>query len=324
MFRIGVLGCGSIASTLSGTFNAMEGVECFAVASRDEARAKAFAAEHGYTKYYGSYEALVADSDVDLVYVATPHSRHYGDMRLSIEAGRPVICEKSFTVNAAEAKEIARLSGEKKVYTAEAIWPRYMPSRKMIEEVLNSGIIGDIDILTANLSYPISSVKRLIDPEQAGGALLDVGVYGVSFALTYFGNEVEKVESSVQMLDTGVDGKESITIHFKDGRMAVLTHGILSRSDRKGIFYGSKGYVVVENINNPQCIRVYDGEDRLLDEQFVPEQISGYEYEFIEARDRIAAGETESLSMPLQDTIKVMEVMDTVRKGWGLVYPKER
>ena len=323
MFRIGVLGCGSIASTLSGTFNAMEGVECFAVASRDEAKARAFAAEHGYKKYYGNYEALAADSDVDLVYVATPHSRHFEDVRMCIEAGRPVLCEKPFMINAAEAKEIARLSAEKRVYAAEAIWPRYSPSRKMIEDMLASGVIGDVDMLTANLSYPIHMKKRIMDPELAGGALLDVGVYGINFAMTYFGDDVTEIESSVRMTDTGVDAKESITLHFGDGRMAVLTHGIFSRSDRKGIFYGSKGYAIVENINNPQSIRVYDTEDVLLDEQFVPEQISGYEYEFIEAKDRIAAGETESLSMPLQDTIKVMEVMDTVRKGWGLVYPKE-
>ena len=321
--KIGILGCGSIAATLSKTFREMELVECYAVASRDLEKAKTFAANNGFEKAYGSYEELVSDPAVELVYVATPHSRHYEDMKLCIEHQKPVLCEKSFTINATEAGEIAALSAEKKVYVAEAIWTRYMPSRKIINAVIESGIIGTPRIMTANLSYKIDQNRRLVDPELAGGALLDVGVYGLNFACMHFGYDFEKIESSVQMTDTGVDGQESITIHYKDGRMAVLTHGIYSRSDRKGIIYGDKGYIIVENINNPQSINVYDTDDRLVESHDVPEQISGYEYEVAEAIGQITAGRHESDSMPLSETILMMQIMDVIRTGWGLVYPKE-
>lgn len=322
--RIGVLGTGGIVRMVTPTLRQMNDIECYAIASRTLERAQEAAKEHGYEKACGSYEELVADPLVELVYVATPHSRHYEDMKLCIAHGKPVICEKSFTMNAKQAKEIRELAKEAGVFVTEAIWPRYMPSRKLIQDVIDSGIIGTVSALTANLSYVISGVKRIQEPELAGGALLDVGVYGINFALMHFGEEIERIESSVQMTETGVDAMESITIFYKNGRMAVLTHGIYGRSDRKGIFYGDKGYIVIENINNPQSITVYDTEDRLVKQIAVPEQISGYEYQFEECRRCIAEGKTESDSMTLAESIRMMERMDGLRAQWGLVYPQER
>ena len=153
---------------------------------------------------------------------------------------------------------------------------------------------------------------------------MDIGVYGLNFALMNFGTDIERIESSVRMTETGVDGMESITIFFRGGRMAVLTHDIYSRSDRKGILYGETGYIVVENINNPQCISVYDTEDRLLQKTSVPDQISGYEYEVKECIEAVRTGKPESDSMPLADSIQVMEIMDELRRQWGLVYPQEK
>ena len=322
--KIGVLGTGGIVGLTIDTLHRLECIECYAIASRTEARAKEAAEEYGFAKYYGTYEELVEDPDVELVYIATPHSRHYDDMKLCIEHGKPVLCEKAFTMNAKQARDIKKLAAEKGVFVAEAIWTRYMPSRNLIQEILDSGIIGKVSTLTANLSYVISQNYRIVAPELAGGALLDVGVYGLNFAMMHFGTEIERIESSVQFTETGVDGMESITIFYKDGRMAVLTHGIYSRSDRKGIFYGDKGYMVVENINNPQSISVFDTEDRLVKRVEVPEQISGYEYQFVECVEQIQKGEIESKSMPLEDSIFVMETMDAIRKQWGLVYPQEK
>ncbi len=322
--KIGVLGTGGIAKSVTPTLARLEKAECYAIASRTLERAKQAAEEYGYSKAYGSYEELVADPEVELVYIATPHSRHYEDMKLCIEHKKPVLCEKAFTMNSRQAKEIKELAAKEGVFVAEAIWTRYMPSRKLINEVLDSGIIGKVSTLTANLSYTISQNYRITAPELAGGALLDVGVYGLNFAIMHFGTDIERIESSVQFTDTGVDGMESITVFYKDGRMAVLTHGIYARSDRKGIFYGDKGYIVVENINNPQLISVFDGEDRLVKRIEVPEQISGYEYQFLECIRKIEKGETESSSMPLSESIFVMEVTDAIRKQWGLVYPQER
>ena len=322
--KIGVLGTGGIVRSVTPTLQRMKDIECYAIASRTLERAEKAAEEYGYEKAYGNYEELVADPLVELVYVATPHSRHYDDMKLCIAHGKPVICEKSFTMNAKQAKEIRELAKEAGVFVTEAIWPRYMPSRTLIQETIDSGIIGTVSTLTANLSYIISGVKRIQDPELAGGALLDVGVYGINFALMHFGEEIERIESSVQMTETGVDAMETLTIFYRDGRMAVLTHSIYCRSDRKGIIHGDQGYIVVENINNPQSVSAFDTSDRLVAHYPVPEQINGYEYQFLECARAIAAGETESRSMPLEESVYMMEFMDSLRAQWGLVYPQEQ
>ena len=322
--NIGFIGAGRIANTLAGTMARMEDVNLYAVASRDLDRAEAFARKYGFDRACGSYEEMLRDPNVELVYIATPHSHHYEHMKLCIAHGKNVLCEKSFTLNAEQAREIAALAKAKGVYVAEAIWTRYMPSRAMINEVLASGVIGKVTALSANLCYPVAYKERCSRPELAGGALLDVGVYCLNFALMHFGDDIVRTDSSVCFTDTGVDGQESITLHYRDGRMAFLTAGILSRSDRKGIFYGEKGYVIVENINNPQSISVYTTADELVEKITVPAQITGYEYQIREAMARIRAGETEAASMPLSESIAVMERMDALRKEWGFKYPMEK
>ena len=322
--KMAILGPGRIAGKTAATMAALEEVECYAVASRSLEKAEAFAEAYGFQKAYGSYEEMLEDPNVDLVYIATPHSLHYEHMMLCLHKGKAVLCEKAFTMNAEQARKIQSYAQEHGIFAAEAIWTRYMPSRTMIDEVIASGIIGKVNTLTANLSYVIDHKQRIMDPKLAGGALLDIGIYGINFALMHFGTDIERVESSVQMTDTGVDGMETITIFYRDGRMAVLTHSIYARSDRKGIIHGDKGYIVVENINNPQSISVYDGEDRLVQSISVPAQISGYEYEFLECAEALRSGKTESSSMPLGESVYVMEFMDALRKQWGLVYPQEQ
>ena len=322
--NVGILGAGRIAGTLAQTMAGMKTVKLYAVGARSLERAQAFAKEYKAEKAYGSYEELVSDPAVDLVYIATPHSHHAEHAELCINHGKPVLCEKAFTMNASQAEKIIELSRSKGVFLTEAIWTRYMPSRKIINDVINSGIIGKIRVLTANLSYTMTQKERIVEPALAGGALLDVGVYTLNFAAMHFGTDIERIESSVQMTDKGVDGLESITIFYRDGKMAVLNAGIYTRSDRKGIFYGEKGYIIVENINNPQSISVFDDSDRLIKKIEVPPQITGYEYELLECEKCLAEGKTESDSMPLADSLYMMKQMDGLRKDWGLVYPQER
>jgi len=322
--KLGVLGAGHIAEVVAPTWLAMEGIECFAVSSRSLEKAEAFAQKFGFQKAYGSYEEMLRDPDVELVYVATPHSHHYEHMMLCIEQGKNILCEKAFTLNAGQAEKIKAAAAEKGVYVAEAIWTRYMPSRKVIDDVLSSGMIGTPNTLTANLSYVISHKERIYNPALAGGALLDIGVYGINFALMHFGSDIERVESSVKMLPTGVDAMETITIFYRDGRMAVLTHSVFCRSDRKGIIHGDKGYLVIENINNPQSLRVFDLKDQEVAFYDFSDQISGYEFEFAEAAACIAAGKRESDSMPMEDTVQVMAFMDSLRSQWSMVYPQEQ
>ena len=322
--KVGILGAGHISEVVAPTLAAMPEMECYAVSSRDLEKAQRFAEKYGFEKAYGSYDEMLADPAVELVYVATPHSHHFEHMMLAIAFGKNIICEKAFTINAQEAEMIRFSAARQGVFVAEAIWPRYMPSRKVISDVMNSGIIGTPNTLTGNLSYDIDHVERIQKPELAGGALLDIGVYGLTFALMHFGKDIDRVESSVKMLDTGVDAMETITIFYKDGRMAVLTHSIYCRSDRKGMIHGDKGYMVVENINNPQSLSVYDLNDQLLAYYDFSDQISGYEFQFRECALAIREGKNESSSMPMEDTVFVMELMDTLRKQWGMVYPKEQ
>lgn len=322
--NIGIIGAGKIVNKVVQALLALPETHCYAIASRDYGRACDYAEKYGFEKAYGSYEEMLQDPNVELVYVATPHSHHYEHMMMCIQHGKHIVCEKAFTMNAKQAKIVRDAAREKGVYVAEAIWPRYMPSRKMIDDVIASGVIGKVNTLTGNLSYKIDQVERIWNPALAGGALLDIGVYGINFALMHFGWDVERVESSMKMTDTGVDAMETITVFYKDGRMAVLTHSIYARSDRKGMIHGDQGYIVVENINNPESISVYDTNDQLLAHYDVPQQINGYEYEFMEAVACISAGKLESDSMPMDDTVFMMEVMDSLRNSWGLVYPQEQ
>jgi predicted dehydrogenase len=242
---------------------------------------------------------------------------------LCLKASKHVLCEKSFTLNARQAHEAADYAQARGLYLAEAMWTRHMPSRAMIDNIIASGIIGKPHVLTANLSYNSAHVPRITRPELAGGALLDLGVYGLNFAMMHFGDDITRIETSAQLTDTGVDAMESITLHYADGRMAVLTHGVYARSDRQGIIYGEKGYLVVRGINNPQGICVYDDADNLLAQYDIPAQISGYEYEFLEAERCIREGKTQSDSTPLSHTLRIMELMDELRARWGVVYPQE-
>ncbi len=321
--KLAILATGAITHSVIPTLLKMDEIECYAVASRSLDKATAFKKQYGLKKAYGSYEEMLKDPEVELVYVASPHSHHFEHMMLCLEHKKPVICEKAFTVNASQAKKIKEYAKEKNVFVTEAIWTRYMPSRKIIEDVLKEDLIGEIRTVSANLCYNVGHRKRLSDPKLAGGALLDVGVYCVNFASMFFGYDIERIETSVHMSKSGVDADNVISIYYKDGRNAVLTDGIFSRSDRKGIFYGERGYIVVENINNPQNISVFDDNDVLLKSCEVPKQISGYEYEFAESVKCIKEGRIESYSMPLQESVEILEIMDAVREKWGFKYPME-
>ncbi len=327
MVRIGILGAGAIAGTMADTIRRMNAagnnsVSLYAVASRNQEKAEAFAKKEGVEKAFGSYEAMLADDALDLVYIATPHSHHYEHIKLCLEHGKHVLCEKAFTVNAAQAREVCTLAEQKGLLLTEAIWTRYQPMRTMISELLASGIVGEARMLTANLGYAITGKERIILPELAGGALLDVGVYTLNFADMVFG-QPDSVQAVCQKSDLGVDLQDSYTLLYKDGRMAVLCAGTTGISDRYGIIHCTKGFVQVENINNPQKISVYDSSYRLIKELPCPAQLTGYEYEVQEAADAITAGRTECASMPHADTVRIMELMDSIRAQFGLRYPCE-
>lgn len=321
--NVAILGAGNIAVMMAQALNGLDdSVGAYAVASRERNRAEQFAREHHIQKAYGSYLELVEDEKVDLVYIATPHSHHYEHARLCLEHGKAVLCEKAFTMNRDQAQELIDLAEKKGLLLAEAIWTRYMPSRIMLQELLEQQVIGKVTSLHANLGYPMLHKERLCKPELAGGALLDVGIYPLNFASMVFGNEVERIEGTCTKLGTGVDSQDSITLIYKDGRMAHLFASMLAATDRAGLIFGEDGYIQVQNINNCEEIRVYRGYT-LVQRLEVPEQINGYEYEVLACREALEKGWTECPQMPHSETLRMMEWMDTLREIWGIRYPGE-
>lgn len=321
--NVGIIGAGKIAKKMATTINGMATASAYAIGSRSLEKAQAFAKEFGMQKAYGSYEELVGDPDIGLVYVATPHSHHADVIKLALEHNKPVLCEKAFTVNEKQAKEVIDLAKSKNLLLAEAIWTRYLPMRQMLDEVLSSGIIGEVKSLTANLGYVIDSVPRLGDPKLAGGALLDVGVYTINFMLMVLGEHFEHFESTAIMTDSGVDGHNSITFSYPNHVMAILHSTQHALTDRRGMIFGTKGFIEVQNINNPEAIRVYDLDYKLVKELAQPAQITGFEYQVQACIDAIAAGSIECPQMPHSEILRVMHIMDDIRTQWGLKYPGE-
>lgn len=318
-----VMGAGNIASTMADTVRKIRGVRCYAVASRSADKAAGFAAKHGFKKAYGSYEELVNDKKVSLIYVATPHSEHYANAKLCIEHGKSVIVEKPFCVNAGQARELFALAEEKHVFITEAMWTRYMPFAKTIREVIDSRVVGDPVMLSAELSYPIRGVQRLTDPMLAGGALLDLGVYPLTFASMFFGDDIARVKADCTFTPQHVDEQESITLVYKDGKMAVLRTSMLGTGDRRGVITFTKGYMVVENINNFESLTVYGSDYKKLARYKRPRQKTGYEYEIMACARALREGWTECPELPHEETLRMMELLDEIRRQYRIVYPFE-
>lgn len=320
--NIGILGTGSIARKMAETVNQMNDASLYAAASRTLKNAEKFAEEFNIPHYYGSYEELAKDNNIDLVYIATPHSRHYEDCMLCLENGRNVLCEKAFTANAKQAKEVLEYAEKQGLFISEAIWTRFMPMRFVLDEIIKSGAVGEISSLTANLGYELSNKERLQKPELAGGALLDLGVYPINFALMAFGDDIADIKSSCVKNKYGVDKTNSIIMNFSDGKTAVLHSNAAAVTDKLGIIYGTKGRIEFRNINNCEGISVILN-DGTTTEYETPHQISGYEYEVEAALRAIKKQEVETQFMPHRETIRVMEIMDYLRKEWNIVYPFE-
>lgn len=322
-FNVGIIGAGHIAEKMAWTLTMMSEANAYAIASRSLDKAQQFGAKYGFAKAYGSYEELLDDPDVDLVYVATPHSFHHRHVRMCLEKGKPVLCEKAFMLNRAQAEDVINLSRERNVFLAEAIWTRYEPSRKILEDIIAGGELGTPTFLKASLSYPVADKERLRKAELGGGALLDLGVYCINFALMNFGSEIEAIRSTCRKNEEGMDMQDTFTFQYKDGRTAMLGCSVLCADDRQGIVSGEDGYVIVDNINNPMRFDIYrrgEGHVRTVE---APPQISGFEYQVQACIDAIRAGRIEPEAMPHSEILRVMEMMDTLRAEWGVSFPDE-
>ena len=323
ILRVGIIGTGWIAEKAAITLNGLGECQAYAVGSRSIDKAEAFAAKWGIAKAYGSYAELIADADVDLVYVGTPHSHHYDVTRQALLADKPCLVEKAFMANRREAAEILQLAHERQVFIAEAIWTRYQPAVGIIRNLIGSGRIGTPRLLTATLGYSMGDKPRIMRADLCGGALLDLGVYALNFARMFFPADIVSMGSQCVKSQTGMDLTNAITLVLADGMLCNLQSSAACVGDNIGVIAGTEGNLIIDNINNPQRITV-NGPDRTYVETInVPQQITGYEYQFQACRQALIDGLTEPREMPHEETLYIMQLMDTLRQKWGVRYPMD-
>lgn len=322
MLRWGILSTGVIARNFAETARRMGGVELTAVASRSAQSAEAFGEAYGIPKRYASYEALAADPEVDIVYVATPHSRHYADMKLLIGAGKHILCEKSFTTDAAQAVEVLRMARERGVFVMEAFWTKLIPVYREVERLIAEGAIGEVRSVTAQYGYTTGREARKFDAALAGGTLLDIGVYAIGFACMMLGYSFDDVLSQLILNDAGTDATDAILL--RRGRaVAQLTCGIGFNMPTHGAVYGTKGHIDIPEFKNPERVTLFvDGEaPRVIEHPF---EVNGYEYEIREAERCVSEGKLQSELMTWEQTVSVMRIMDEVRRQNGMRFPFEK
>ena len=274
--KVGIIGAGHIAGKIARTLAQTGGITCLAVASRTNEKAEAFAAEFGIPRAYGSYSELLDDPDVDLVYVATPHSHHFNVTMEAIRKGKPCLVEKAFMANAAQTKAVLDLAKEKNVFVAEAIWTRYQPARDIINRLISYGRIGKICQISATLSHGVMDRPRITRPELCGGALLDIGLYPLNFIRMVCSRPIKTIESQSVLSDDGVDISETVSMTLEGDVLAVIQSSVCCEGYNTAVVSGTAGFLVIDNVNNPRTIRIYAKGGRLMEEIPVPDCISGY------------------------------------------------
>ena len=320
--KVGIIGAGWIAEKAAITLNGLTQCDCYAIASRTLEKAEAFATQWQMEKAYGSYTELINDPNVDLVYVATPHSHHFDVTKEALLAGKPCLVEKAFMANYRQAKEIIDLAKAQKVFLAEAIWTRYQPVVKMMRELIASRI-GTPRLVTATLGYSMGEKPRIMRPDLCGGALLDLGVYALNFVRMFFDADIVSIESQCVKSKTGMDLTNAISLILSDGVLCNLQTSAACVGDNIGVVAGTDGNLIIDNINNPQKITV-NGPDRTYIETIhVPQQITGYEYQFMACREALIEGLLEPREMPHEETLYIMQLMDDLRRKWGVHYPMD-
>ena len=323
-FRWGILGTGAIARQFVQGLRSVPEAEVFAVGSRSRASAVKFADKRNIPRRHASYDDLASDPDVDVVYIATPHPFHAENATLCLEAGKAVLCEKPFSVNAAEAERVVKLAREKGLFIMEGMWTRFFPLMEEVRRLVSERAIGEVRMLNVDFGFraDLDPASRLFDQRLGGGALLDVGVYCVSFASMVLGRPSGSVGLS-HLGETGVDEQASVVLEHEGGRFANLSIGIRTTTPQEATIIGTEGYL---RIHAPwwrpksMTISRPEEESETLE---APVFGNGFNYEAAEVMRCLKAGKTESDVMPLDETISVMRTMDRIRTAWGLRYPGE-
>lgn len=323
--RWGILSTGNIAKKFVTGLKVVKDAEIVAVGSRTKGAAESFGNAFEIPRRHGSYEALVADPEVDVIYVGTPHPFHAENTLLCLRGGKAVLCEKPFSINAREAGEMIALARRKNLFLMEAMWTRYIPAIAKVRELIDAGAIGTLQMVQADFGYRarFDPKGRAFDPELGGGALLDVGVYPISLASMLLGAP-SRVAGMAQMGSTGVDELSAVLLGYPKGQLALLASAVSAATAQETFLIGTGGHIW---IHAPwyKSERLTVSRPEKKDEEFyLPLEGNGYNYEAIEVGRCLRAGRIESEIMPLDETLSIMKTMDQVREQWGLRYPDEK
>jgi predicted dehydrogenase len=336
--RWGILGTGYIAGLFAEGLSLVQDAALQAVGSRTQASADAFGERWQVPHRHASYEALANDPDVDVIYIGTPHPYHYENTLLCLKAGKPVLVEKPFAMNARQSREMVALARQKKVFLMEAMWTRYLPAMVQVRQWIADGQIGEVELVRANLSFmtAVNPKHRLFAPELGGGSLLDVGIYPISFASMILGTP-QTISSTACLGQTGTDDRSAYLFGYEGGKTAQLSSAVRLNVPVEAEVIGTRGYIKIhEPWINPRVVTlakpvapgvearlIFEG--NLFDRQtvHVPTQGNGYNYEAVEVGNCLRAGKLESAALPLDESLSIMETLDTIRAQWGLRYPNE-
>lgn len=322
--RWGIASTGEIARSMARAFLLAEHSNLLAVSSRAQKRADEFAREHHVPRAYGSLEAMLDDAEVDIVYVAGPHSTHFDYAEKALGAGKHVLCEKAFTINAPQAEKLIDMARKRKLFLMEAMWMRFFPVMEAIRSMMRGGEFGSIRYVAAEfcLHMPYNPKHRLFNPELGGGALLDLGVYPLSFAQMVLGR-FDEVQGACVKDSNGVDVFSSMSLRSVSGGIASLSTGFTIRTPCGAHIYGDDAEAFIpENFFNPHrlIIRREGKDDREME---FPIEGDGHIYEIRHIEECIASDKTESPLMTLDDSLEIMRTTDKLRRLWNFLYPEE-
>jgi predicted dehydrogenase len=325
VLRWGIIGTGGIAATFARDLQLLSDARTVAVGSRTQAGADRFGDRFDIPARHGSYEQLVADPAVDAVYVATPHPGHHAATRLALEAGKPVLCEKVFTINQAEAADLVALARSKQLFLMEAMWTRFLPHIERVRDLIHSGVIGEITTLIADHGqwFTFNPEHRIFAPELGGGALLDLGIYPVSFASYLLGTPMQIMATS-DPAPTGVDGQTSMLFRYESGAHAVLTTTSRAFTSNRATIVGTNGRIEIDATWYAPATFTLTRRSNDRPEQYVEPRVGhGLRYQAIEVARCLREGLLESPVMPLDETVSIMGTVDEVRRQIGLRYASE-
>ncbi|MBT7463052.1 MAG: Gfo/Idh/MocA family oxidoreductase [Bacteroidetes bacterium] len=322
-----ILGCGNIAEKFSTDLKTLPQANLYAAASRSFEKADAFAKKLGYEKAFGTYLEMVQDPDVDVVYIASPHSHHLEHTLLCLDHGKAVLCEKAFALNSDQAAQMISKAKEKEVFLMEAFWTRFQPSFLKVKEILESGHLGKIKMMRSDFAFngPYDPANRLYNLELGGGSLLDIGIYPVFAALMAFGKP-EHIVSMADFSPTGSEESIAILFKYKDGSMASLQSSFAVYSDIKSEYFCEKGFVRIKRKGiTPTLVEVWNAAENET-EEFIFEYpgADGYNYEAEHVMECLDQRKTESDILPLSFSADLMEVLDRIRQDAGIVFPFEK